>query len=469
VLDPSAFARPNFKPNMAEDRKKVVWFEGMTLDPHHLQQWDRYQQSAVSARMRAITPYDWGFSEIEIDREALGNGEFVLLRAGGVMPDGLIFNIPDNDPKPPSRNIQTAFPATEERLPVFLCLPAERPSGSNVLLQGTRNGREMRYNAETIQVADDNTGTNERSIEVARTNFQLRVGGESLGDYSSLQVAEIRRSGSGAFVLSETFVPPCLNVGASERLMTVTRRLLELLVAKSTSLADRRSSIMAQRELSPADVAAMHLYSTVNTYIPLLNHHYTGGAGHPESLYTSLLLLAGQLSAGVAHPPVSARDLPVYNHGDLTAGFERLDGILREMIGGVSPEANYVQVPLNRQRENLFVAQLDANLLEDAQLFLVARSDKFKEDVLVAELPRMLRIASPQTIDAVLRSYTRALAIEHTTRLPSGMPVDARANYFQLQKRGPFWEAIQDSKAFALFVPSEFSDVNMTLIAVNNP
>ena len=454
---------------MAEDRKKVVWFEGMTLDPHHLQQWDRYQQSAVSARMRALNPHDWGFSEIEIDREALGNGEFVLLRASGVMPDGLFFSIPDNDPKPASRSIQASFPATEERLAVFLCLPAERPSGSNVLLQGSTNGREMRYNAETIQVADENTGTNERSIEVARTNFLVRVGSESLGEYSSLQVVEVKRSGSGAFVLSDTFVPPCLNIGASDRLMTVTRRLLELLVAKSTSLADRRRSIMAQRELSPADVAAMSLYSTVNTYIPLLNHHYTGKSSHPESLYRALLLLAGQLSANVPNAPVASRDLPAYHHGNLTEAVARLDDLLREMIGGVSPEANYLHIALDRQRDNLFVAQLDENLLENAHLYLVARSDKFKEDVLVAELPRMLRIASPQTIDAVLRSYTRALAIEHTTRLPSGMPVDARANYFQLQKRGPFWEAIQDSKAFALFVPSEFSDVNMTLIAVNTP
>lgn len=454
---------------MAQDRKRVVWFEGMTLDPHHLQQWDRYQQSAVSARMRAFTPYDWGFSRIEFDREALGNGEFVLLRASGVMPDGLIFSIPDNDPKPATRNFRASFPATEERLPVYLCLPSERPLGSNVSLQGATNGREMRYIAETIQVPDENTGTNERSIEVARTNFQIRVEGEPLGDYSSLQVAEIARAASGSFIQSETFVPPCLNVGASERLMTLTRRLLELLVAKSTSLADRHRSILAQRELSPADVAALNLYSTVNTYIPLLNHHHAGGAGHPESLYTAMLQLAGRLSAGVTEASVSARDFPVYEHGDLTSCFDRLDGIIRGLLGGVSPRANYVQVELERQRENLLVASLDADLLANANLYLVARSEKIQEDVLVPELPRMLRIASPQTIDAVLRSYTRALAIEHTTRLPSGMPVDAQANYFQLQKRGPFWEAIQESQAFALFIPSEFSDVDMKLIAVNNP
>jgi type VI secretion system protein ImpJ len=454
---------------MAQDRKRVVWFEGMTLDPHHLQQWDRYQQSSLSARMQALTPFDWGFSELEIDREALGNGEFVLLRAGGLMPDGLIFSIPDNDPKPAARNIQSYFPATEERLPVYLCLPSERASGSNVLLQGMANGRETRYNAETILVVDENTGLDERSIEVARTNFQLRLGGESLASYSALQVGEVRRSGSGTFVPSETFVPPCLRIAASERLMAITRRLLELLVAKSTSLADRQRSVLAQRELSPADVAALSLFSTTNTYIPLLNHHFAGGASHPEALFQTLLALGGQLSANIAGARVPPRDFPVYSHDELTSSFERMDGILRDMLGGVSPQANYQQIPLDRQRENLFTARLEATVVQSAHLYLVVRSDKFREEVLVTELPRMLRIASPKTIDAVLRSYTRALAIEHTTRLPSGLPVDANANYFLLQKQGPFWEAIMESNALALFVPSEFSDINMKLIAVNNP
>ena len=76
-----------------------------------------------------------------------------------------------------------------------------------------------------------------------------------------------------------------------------------------------------------------------------------------------------------------------------------------------------------------------------------------------------IRVASPDTIDAVLRSYTRALGVEHTNRLPSGVPMDNQATYFQLQKRGPFWEAIQANGGIALFIPAEFSAMQMELIA----
>ena len=43
--------------------------------------------------------------------------------------------------------------------------------------------------------------------------------------------------------------------------------------------------------------------------------------------------------------------------------------------------------------------------------------------------------------------------------------MDDRATYFQLQKRGPFWEAIQQSGGIALFVPAEFGTVELEMIA----
>ena len=49
------------------------------------------------------------------------------------------------------------------------------------------------------------------------------------------------------------------------------------------------------------------------------------------------------------------------------------------------------------------------------------------------------------------------------------MPVDQQATYFKLQKRGPFWESIQDSGALAIFVPQEFSSIDLKLIAVEEP
>ncbi len=451
---------------MARDRKRVVWYEGMTLDPHHLQQWDRSQQGMLEARVRALRPHGWGLSALDIDRERLANGELRLRRCSGILPDGLAFDLPDRDAAPAPRNVQDAFEATAERLPVFLTVPAERPSGGNVLLQGAESRRETRFVAESIGVPDENTGADARRVEVAHANLQLRFGGEPLQEYTTLQIAEVVREGSGRFVLREGFVPACLRIAASERLTDLTRRLVELLLTKGTSLAERRKHAAAQRELSPADVTALGLLATVNTYAPLLNHYRVNAEVPPEALYTTLLALAGRLSAYLPEAGVSPRDFPPYEHSDLSAGFNRMDELIREMLGGARPSANYVQLALEKKRENVFEVQLDPALLQSGQFFLVARGDGLGEEAMRQSVPRKLRIASPENMDAVLRSYTRALPIEHTHRLPVGMPVDERASYFRLQKSGPFWEAIENEQAVALYRPSEMDSLEVTLVAV---
>ena len=337
------------------------------------------------------------------------------------------------------------------------------------MLQDSANRRETRYRAETILVPDENTGVDARQVEVARSNFVIRFGNEPLREYTTIQIAEVLRSPTGSFVLNDQMIPTSLTVQASERLEALVRRQLELLVGKSASLTDRYRGASAQREVSPDDVKALGLLSTINSYIPLLNHHMAHSESHPEDLYLTLLSLAGRLTAYLPDVGIHPRDFPAYDHADLTTCYNRLAQILLDMLGEAQVRANYVDIPLQLVRENLYSASIEAGLLQQAQFYLVARSDTLAEGTLVEELPRMLRIASPDTIDAVLRSYTRALPVEHTHRIPAALPVDAQANYFQLVKRGPFWEAINDKGGLSIFVPSEFSAIDLKLVAVDAP
>ncbi|MEM1128487.1 MAG: type VI secretion system baseplate subunit TssK [Bacteroidota bacterium] len=452
---------------MTEDRRKVVWFEGMTLDPHHFQQWDQYQQQSLNGRLRALSPYDYGFQRVSVDRERLANGEFSLTAATGVMPDGLQFDIPSIEEQPIPRNVQDFFPATKERIEVFLAIPVERQDGSNYTLPGAPSRRQTRYGTRTVVVQDENTGVNEREIEIAKPNFLIRFEEEGLEAYSTMKIAVVTRNVGGTLVLDDRFVPTCLTVAASDHLKAINRRLLELLVAKSGPLLDRQRDIAAQRELSPNDIMTMGLLSTLNTYIPLLNHHFSHAGSHPEALYISMLGLAGQLSAYIPEASVHPREFPRYDHTNLTACFERLEQVLLSMLGEAKPRSNYIKIPLELLRENLYTAQVEAGLLEAAQFFLVARSENHSEGELTSAIPTQLRVAAPANIDAVLRAYTRALRLEHTHRLPTGLPVDQRASYFELLKRGPFWESISREERMAVFVPAELQAVDIQLVAVN--
>lgn len=454
---------------MTRDRKKVVWYEGMTLDPHHFQQWDRYVAGLVDTRVRSLTPFAWGISRLEIDKDRLANGELVLINCRGIMPDGLPFDIPDSDRLPEPRNVEEIFPSAAEQLRAYLAVSAERKDGANMLLTGVDRRRETRFTAETIAVSDENTGSDEREVEVASSNFQIRFDGEPMESYTTLPLAECTRTVGGGFELSESFVPPVVRVSASGRLMGITRRLLESLVAKSGSLYERREGISKQRELSPSDVTALGLLSIVNRYIPLFNQYHEQAAVHPEQLYSTMLQLAGELSASVAEASPQPRDLPIYEHTALSHCFNQLDMLLHRMLGGAKPSANYQKLSMQRRGENQYLVPVEEDLLGRAQFFLVVSSDQMAEERLVRDVPAMLRVASADTLDGVLRSSTRALPVQHTHRLPAGMPIDHQSNYFQLEKRGSFWEAILNSGSIAIFIPSEFADLRIDLIAVEKP
>lgn len=453
---------------MSQAEKKVVWYEGMTLDPHHFQQWDRYVHHTVQSASRNARPYNWGFVRLDIDEERLSNGEFALRACSGLLPDGLAFDIPNSDPLPPPRNIQEAFPATEESLAVYLAIPARKSDGGNTQLQSSNNRREPRFLAETVQVPDDNTGVDERSVEVAHGNFQVRLEGEPMQTFSTMQVARVVRGAGGGFRIADGFIAPSLRINASGNLESMARRLLELLVTRSSSLSERREALRRQRDLSPSDMTVLGLLGAVNTYLPLVKHHHDGGRSHPEELFKVMLALAGQLTVYAREVRTMPRDFPAYDHSNLTSCFNRLDQLLREMLGEAEPPSNYDQIPLQSDRENLYTASLSNAQLDGSGLFLVVKDDQIEKQRLVSELPLMLRVASPSTIDAVLRSYTRALPIEHAASVPTAIPLDEEACYIRLKQQGPFWDAITDDSALSVYVPPDFKSVRLQLVATKS-
>ena len=70
---------------------KVLWTEGLFLQPHHFQQSDRYAEGLISGLARRLAPYLWGVNELEIDDEVLKVGQFAIKGAAGLTADGAVF------------------------------------------------------------------------------------------------------------------------------------------------------------------------------------------------------------------------------------------------------------------------------------------------------------------------------------------------------------------------------------------
>src|SRR5262245_13183161 len=116
--------------------RRVVWSEGMYLAPQHFQTQSRYVEDSIQFTTQSLWFRPYGLGACEMDGEALRNGTVALLSAKGVMPDGLGFQVPESDAKPPVIAIDEAFSPTRDAHLILLALPQRQDRGINFSTNG---------------------------------------------------------------------------------------------------------------------------------------------------------------------------------------------------------------------------------------------------------------------------------------------------------------------------------------------
>ena len=447
------------------NKQRPVWYEGMTLDPHHFQQWDRHNQYVVNKRLRSIHPNDWGFVSLDVDGESLANGHFGLRSCSGVMLDGLVFDLPVNGELPQAQSIKEHFLPSEQKVSVYLALLAERPRGGNCQLDNSQN-RQTRFSLQTMTIADDNTGTNEREIGVSQANFCFLFGDEPREEFSVLQIADVVRTADGTYSVSDKYIPPCLSISASTNLMRSSRSLLELLVAKSNALSERRrQQPSGQIEFTTSDVTLLGVLHTVNSSIPLLKYYYSVGNCHPEMLYLVLISLAGQLMTFSPEQDMRPADLPPYDHANAAENFSVLEARIASLLEIVM-SSNFIRIALERVSDNQWVGRVpDNNLLISAQFYFAVSGD-IPERKIVDELPHKIKIGGSDDVHALVAAALPGLPITFAARPPIGLPARAGLQYFKLEKTGRLWDSVLRNNSLTAFVPADFRGLKFELFAI---
>jgi type VI secretion system protein ImpJ len=444
--------------------RKIVWNEGMLLTPHHFQQWDNYYEELLSSRLSSLTAYEWGVLDLQVNREAVSNGSFQIVRCRAVMPDGLSVNFPLVDVAPDMKQVGSHFAPEKERLGVHLAIPERKAGAANVQASGAKANGNLRYLQEGALVVDETTGSNEQPLAFAQPNLRILFDDELRDGFTSIKIAELQRTPTGGFAVSENYIPPVLNVTASDWLTNMLRQLVEILITKSGSLAEQRR----QRGASLADfttdqVAVFWLLHTVNASIPTLSHFYRTRLVHPERLYVEMAELVGKLMTFAInlHP----KDIVQYDHEDLYTTFSQLSAQLRELLETVIP-TRCVPIPLEKVRDTLYIGRVqDDRLLKEAAFYLAVRAN-MPENRVIEVVPRVVKIASRDVIEAVIGSALPGVGLSHQSPPPAPIPARIGFQYFNLDTRNPYWDGIKGAKVLAVYVPDEIPDERLEMYAV---
>lgn len=438
----------------------VIWAKGTFLSPQHLQIQDRFLESSLAFRQDALSFRPWGLKDLRIDQEALAAGDFVVSQASGLMPDGLPFDIPEADPAPPLKQLAHYFEPDQETADVYLAIPDYRERGSNVSM--ARQNVDSRYLAEVLLVRDENSGLSEKPIQIARKNFRLLVEGESRLGTTGLRIARVKKTPAGSFQLDPQFVPPLLDIAANDYLISILRRLVEIVSAKSSTLGGmRRQKNQSLADFTTADVANFWLLYTVNSSFPLLRHLFEVKRGHPEGLFAAMTALAGRLTTFSLK--IQPRDLPIYDHDELGRCFTDLDVKLRELLETVVP-SNFVSLPLKLVQPSIYAtAVADDRYLVNTKMYLAVNAE-MKEAELISKAPYLVKVCSATHIETLIRQALPGVQLTHVPNPPSALPMKLNYVYFSLNQAGAAWEAIGRARNLAAYVPSEFPNPQLELM-----
>ena len=438
----------------------IVWTKGTFLSPQHLQLQDRFLENLLQFHLENLSFRPWGFRSLQIGQEALAAGAFGISSASGLLPDGLLFDIPNSDAAPAPRQLADCFEPDQTSADLYLAIPHYRDRGLNVAGPAHQGG--ARYRAEVELFRDENTGLSEKPVQVARKNLRLLAEGEALDGYSALRVARVLRTEAGTFRLDPRFVPPLIDFNASDYLVAIARRLVEILTARSSGIAAmRRQKNQTLADFTAADIANFWLLYTVNTAFPVFRHLFETRGGHPEALYAAMTGLAGALTTFSTN--IHPRDLPSYDHDDLGACFTGLDEKLRLLLETVVP-TNFVSLPLKLIQPSIYGTAIDNDkYLVNTKMYLAIGAEASQAEI-VAKTPELVKVCSASHIDHLVRQALPGVPLTYVAQPPSAIPVKLNYQYFSLSQSGVAWEAIGRARNLAAYVPGDLPNPQLELI-----
>lgn len=439
-------------------RAKVVWSSGMFLQPHHFQQETRYLERLVDARARCISPFAWGFTELELDEGLLALGKLGISRASGLLPDGTPFSMPQLDPLPAPLEV----PADVKGEIIYLALPLQR-EGLNEVDFGTGDVGELaRYGAVEEEVRDNTDASDEpTTIQTGRLRLRLVRAKEATEAYALLGVALVaERRSDGQVTLERSYIAPQVAIDATAQLSASASLLHGLILQRAQALAGR----MGQLSHGVSELADFLMLQTLNRNEPVFSQHAATPNAHPRELHGDCLRLAGDLatlSSAARRPP----EFPPYRHDDLVRTFTPVFDALRGMLTAVL-EQNAMQIWLVDRNHGVRTAVVTDLEIARSGTFVLAVNAQMPGEQLRQRFPAQTKIGPPEKLRDLVNLQLPGIGLRSLPVAPRQLPFHAGYFYFELDRGGELWKPIEQNGNVALHISGDFPGLELELWAI---
>lgn len=435
---------------------KVAWKEGLFLQPHHLQQADRYTEYLMRERTRLITPYPWGISELRFDRDLAQQGQIGLRSVAGITPDGLPFDAPGSVPLP----LPVAVPEEEAQgLGIWLTLPNESVNGQEVSASGA--DASTRFVLATEEVADNAASARSHQIiETATPRFELVLRNTPRPGYQNIRIGRITEVRDGVVTLDDTVPPVGMSLMVHPVYEGYLSRVIGWVEAKLENLARFAADPSSGGGLQATDYLMLMM---LNRELPVLRHLKGQKAVHPERLYEKLISLAGELATFDQGDRMAA-DYGGYDHENPKDSFTPVVQDIQRLLSRDVGRA--IRLPLREVKANSYAALVNDRSLFAQATFVIEVSSGLPMSQVQQQFPHLCKVAPSTRMKEIIQNNLPGIGLVHLPNPPRQIRVISTNVYFLLDKSTEFWREFSTAPAIGMHFAGNWVDLKLELWAI---
>jgi type VI secretion system protein ImpJ len=433
---------------------KVAWSEGLFLRQHHLQQNDRYFEHLLESRIRSVSPYPWGFSAIEIDRDMAQQNKFALRRASGIFQDGTPFDMPGSSPLP----LPVDVPEGADKMLVWMNMPAATVNGREVDMAEALSG--SRYTRDIETVIDSASGMQlEQEIEVAHPRVSFEVRKTPRPGFHCLKLARILEVRDKTIIFDETFAPPVLVSHAHPVVAGWLERVIGWIDTKLETLARYAADPSSGGGLQTFDYFMLQM---LNREINVLKHLRHSKYVHPVDLYRELLRVSGEL--WTFSQKRLAPEYAEYDHDTLETVFEPVLGDIQRLLSLDIGRA--IRLNLVERAANAYLATIPDRTLFRNATFVIEVAASMPLTQIQIQFPALCKVGPNTKMNEIVQTHLPGIELVHMPTPPRQIRAISDHVYFYLDKSSPLWPEFSTASSVGLHFAGNWPDLQLDFWAI---
>lgn len=426
----------------------VHWHEGLFLQPHHFQAWDRHWSERLAVGELWQNPHSYGLAELSINSSALATGFFQVDALRAKTPGGVLVEFSAGK-QPERRDLRSAldeaaysFDADRDAISarssptvdVFLAVPRLQLGGKNVDEAGHRNG--SRYEKQWMELPDEVDAASVQPVEFRCVNAKILLSTDDPAGYDAVRIARIERGDRDGVIaqLDKTYVPPLLDCAAwpqlrSEIFSPVSDWLLQVGEHSAAEVLDAGGALHAE---SPIEVQRLLLLQAVNPAVTVVRMLSQSRGIHPLQAYVELARTAGSID--IFKPTRGPQLTESYDHENIGPLFQSLKQRILQSLQSLE-RLPYRQRTFIGNETGMQVSIEPSELKLYKRWYIGVHKGELTEEAIDELLsPGNLdwKLGSADQVDRLFIQRMPGLEMRRTRSVPAHLPKGAEWVYFEL-------------------------------------